>query len=164
MASPVPKIQRPTIRINRVLAGGLVDMGSVALHHVVGTSLAGRRKESTPIDHDGTSALNPIGESGCTGCLPCHYLWSLIRVIGNYYLDELVLCVGTGLDLQSPFFRALGRFFPRVHGGDAFPLNTCSESLLNQFGGPRTNHRIYPFPWESSLHHPYNMAHSTSKR
>ncbi len=70
MASPVPNIQSPAIRINRVLAGGLVVMGSDALHQVVGTSLAGRSKESTPIGHDGLSVLNPIGESGCAGCLP----------------------------------------------------------------------------------------------
>jgi len=65
MASPVPNIQRPMIRIIRVLAGGLVDMGSAALHHVVGTSLAGRRKDSAPMAHEGGSALNPIGVTRC---------------------------------------------------------------------------------------------------
>ena len=70
MASPVPNIQSPTIRINRVLAGGLVVMGSVALHHVVGTCLAGCSNESTSMGHDVLSVLNPIGESGCAGCFP----------------------------------------------------------------------------------------------
>ena len=90
MASPVPNIQSPAIRINRVLAVGLVVMGSVALHHVVGTSLAGCSNESTPIGHDGLSVLNPIGKSGYAGC-PCHYPRSPIRVIGDCCLNELVL-------------------------------------------------------------------------
>jgi hypothetical protein len=42
-----------------------VVMGSAALHHVVGTSLAGRRKDSVPMAHEGGSALNPIGVTRC---------------------------------------------------------------------------------------------------
>lgn len=70
MASPVPKTQRPKTRISRVLRGGLMVIGSVALHQVVGTSLAGRSKESTPMAHDGTSALNPIGVARGAESLP----------------------------------------------------------------------------------------------
>ena len=82
MASPVPKTQRPMIRMTRLCRRGLVVIGSSALHHVVGTSFAGRKKEGKPIAHDEASALNPIGVLGCAAGLPSHYLRGIVRVVG----------------------------------------------------------------------------------
>ncbi len=59
IASPVPKIHKPIHSITRVEILGLVSIGLVELHHVVGTSFAGFRNERMAMFRERRVILEP---------------------------------------------------------------------------------------------------------